>query len=168
MRLYVAPQLGFVLPRIELLTPAGQVAQSYDATEFSEVAPGIHFPRRLWTETYAAGGAACFRAEFATRCELINETIPGEDFVVDMPLGTRIQDAREPGNVVTFQLSETSSSESLLSNVGTSESLSRFLDRWQNAIILGAAIGIIASLSFLLVTRNQRDRGRSSKPAAGV
>lgn len=168
MRLYVAASLGFVLPRVEFLTPAGQVAQTYEATDFSEVAPGIYFPRRIWTETHAAGGAARFRAEFTTQCALINDEIPGEDFVVEMPPGTRVQDAREPGNVVTFQLSAASSSAKLTADELNGGTFSRFLDRWQNATILGVVIGTIASISILLAARNQRDRGRPSTSASST
>ena len=55
IRLYVAPQLGFVMPQSSFSRPRTS-RDSYESVDFSEVSPGIHFPRRLWTETHAAGG----------------------------------------------------------------------------------------------------------------
>ena len=161
IRLYVAPQFGFVLPRIEFLTPSNQVAQSYDAIDFSEVAPGIHFPQRVWNETHLAGGANRYRGEFSVRCDLINQSIPEDDFVVELPPGTRIQDAREPGDVIRFELIETSSSADLRSH-RSSWQLGRsvgIFDRWGNAVIVGLLIGTVTSISFLLAARNQRSHG---------
>lgn len=164
IRLYVAPQLGFVLPRIEFLTPSNQVAMSCDAVDFNEVAPGIYFPKRLWTETHAAGGASPYRGEFTTRCELINQTIPPEDFIVELPLGTRIQDAQEPGRVITFNLTEALSSAKLqVHGSGSSGSQFGFLGRWRNAMLVGIVIGAVASISFYLAGKNQPYRGRSTK-----
>lgn len=167
IRLYVAPQLGFVLPRIEFVTTSRQVAQSYDSVDFSEVAPGIHFPQRLWTQTHAAGGAARYRGEFTVRCELINQSVPQEDFVVELPVGTRVQDAREPGDVIKFELTEPSSSPMLPSLTSASESGPpvQFMDRWRNAVIVGIVVGTVASISFLLAGRNERYHGGSSKSA---
>ena len=169
IRLYVAPQLGFVLPRVEFLTPSRQVAQSYDSIDFSEVAPGIHVPQRLWTQTHAAGGAARYRGEFTVRCELINQSVPEEDFVVELPLGTRVQDAREPGDVIKFELTEPSSSSKLPSLTSASESAPiRFMDRWRNAVIVGIVVGTVASISFLLAGRDKRYRSESSKSATSA
>ena len=161
IRLYVAPQFGFVLPRIEFLTPSKQVAQSYDATDFSDVAPGIHFPQRVWNETHLVGGANRYRGEFSIRCELLNQPIPEDDFAVELPPGTRIQDAREPGNVIKFELTEASSSATLRSRRSSWELGRSFgvFDRWGNAVIVGLLIGTVTSISFLLAARNQRSHG---------
>jgi hypothetical protein len=170
IRLYVAPQLGFVMPRIEFLTPTRQVAHSYESVDFGEVAPGIHFPRRLSTETHAASGGARYRGEFALSCELVNQSIPEEDFVVDLPVGTRIQDARQPGEVLRFELDEPSSSSVLLSLTSGSESgpPGRFMDRWRNAIIVGVVIGTVALSCILLASRAERYRGASTTPPTRV
>ncbi len=160
VRLYVAPQLGFVLPRIEFVTPSKQVAQSYDAADFTEVATGIYLPARLWTETHAAGGASRYRGEFSVQYELVNQTIPQEDFVVELPVGTRVQDAREPGSVVHFDLTESTSSAKLtaINPVAEPSRGGGFLGRWQNVVILGFVIGTVISISLLLSTRDQRHR----------
>jgi len=161
IRLYIAPQLGFVLPRIEFVAPSNEIAQSYEAMDFSEVAPGIYFPRRIWNETHAAGGANRYRGEFTVRGELINEAIPEEDFVVELPIGTRVQDAHEPGDVIKFELTEPTSSAKVWADsasrpLGPSSGI---FDRWGSAGIIGALIGAVASISFLLAVRNQRSHG---------
>ena len=166
IRLYVARELGYVLPRIEFRTPSERIVQSYDAIDFKEVAPGIYFPKRVWTAAYAADGASRYRAEFVTRCELVNQPIPQEDFVVEVPIGTQVQDAREAGSVITFQVRDDSSSLRLATHGAVSESIwpsLGFLNRWHNAVIVGLVIGSISSISLLLAARNQRYRGYSSR-----
>ena len=167
IRLYVAPQLGITLPRIEILSPSRQVAQSYDSIDFLEVAPGIHFPRRLWTQTHAVEGATRYRGEFAVRCELINQLIPEDDFVVELPIGTRVQDAREPGDVIKFELTEASTSSRLRSLTSASQSGPdfRFMDRWGNAVIVGLVVGVVALISFLFAGRTEWYRRESSMSA---
>ena len=165
IRLSIAPQLGFVLPRVELLTTGKQVAQVYEATDFNETAPGIYFPSRLWMESRDADQRPRYRAEFAVRCELINEPIPSEDFVVDLPLGTHVQDAQRPGQVINFMLSEPANSASF--GEKGSGSFLGFFDRWKNAMIVGAIIGTIASLSLLHASRRQHRRNWAPRSAAG-
>ncbi len=88
MRFSIAPQLGFVLPRVELISSGKQVVQVYEATDFAEAAPGRLFSRSTVDgDARRQPAAARYRAEFAVRCELINEPIPPEDFVVDLPAG---------------------------------------------------------------------------------
>ena len=61
---------------------------------------------------------------------MINQSIPEEDFVVDLPVGTRIQRCAQPGEVLRFELDEPSSSSVLLSVAPGSESEDHPVDSW--------------------------------------
>ena len=158
LRLHVAPQLGFVLPRIEFLTPANQLVHSYEAVEFSEMAPGVYLPRRIWTETLPAAGSSRYRAEFAVRYDLINQPIPAEDFVAQLPPGTHVQDAHEPGDVIKFDTPAASTTTELISQGFSSDMTKGVFGRWQNAAYFGIMIGTVVSIGLLLAVRSKRQR----------
>lgn len=89
LRLYTAPQLGHALLRIEHVDRFGTVQDRYDYSEFQEVAPGIHVPKicRL--------GVGEFKQDFRlTKIEDINKKFSSDDFILSIPAGTSIQDAR--------------------------------------------------------------------------
>src|SRR5262249_39282475 len=46
LRLYVAPQLGYAVRRLDYCTPDGRMANRFEATDFREMAPGFFMPRR--------------------------------------------------------------------------------------------------------------------------
>jgi hypothetical protein len=106
IRFFVAPQLGYLLPRIEFVTPQGEVAQSYEAKDFLEVAPGIFFPKRIQKNIHSASGGSLSHVEFDIRSELINQPIPDDDYIVQFPVGTDVNDARDPEQVKAFRLEE--------------------------------------------------------------
>jgi hypothetical protein len=89
LRLYVARQLGFALPRIEHVDPFGTVQEKYDSSNFKEVAPGIFFPTLC-----RLGGGAFNRTYQLKRIERINETFSSSDFVLAIPADTAIEDDR--------------------------------------------------------------------------
>jgi hypothetical protein len=153
VRLHVAERLGFVLPKVELLSPDRHLAQSYECAQFEEGCPGVYVPRKLWTENCREDGSPNYRAEFNLNASLINQPIPASEFRVDLPSGTRVQDAREPGSVVAFQLTSRSNSLSLPSH--EARDATRGLGPWRNSIVLGLAVGSIASVSLMLAARKQ-------------
>jgi hypothetical protein len=165
IRLCVAPQLGYVLPRIEFLNRSNQVALSWNASGFSEVAPAISLPDRIWAQTHPPDGGG-YRAEFTIHSELINQEIPLEDFSVDLPPKTKVQDAQQAGQVITFDLTEAGSSRDFHAIVDH-ETAPRYglLQRWRNAIIMGAALGMVATISLYFSSRKQRRRDRNTGPA---
>lgn len=155
IRLRVAPQLGFVVPKLDFVSPKEEIAQSYQATGFHEMATGIFLPTNLLAETYPVAGASRYRGKYRCTFELVNQEVPEEDFVVQLPEGTNVQDARVPGNVIKFKLiSERESSQIVAASDGGTSS--HFFSRWGNAMMVGAGIGLIASVSYLISSRNQR------------
>jgi hypothetical protein len=157
MRLYVAAQLGFVVPRIEFLSVKKEAAVVYDAADFGEAAAGIYLPGRISTEIRGAAGEVQYRGEFSIRYELINEGLPPEEFIVNLPRGTHVQDARVPGHVTTFDVAESQSTASLLTAaLPSTRSPAGFFGRWRNAILIGIAIGGLGSIAVYFSARSQR------------
>jgi len=106
LRLYVARQLGYALPRIEHVDKFGTVQDQFDFSDFREVAPEIHVPAicRL--------GRGNFEQKYhLTKIEKVNESIPNNDFVLSIPAGTSVGDNRpkmkdkvDPDGKRTFSL----------------------------------------------------------------
>ncbi|MBW3541516.1 MAG: hypothetical protein KY476_14710 [Planctomycetes bacterium] len=104
LRLYVAPQLGFVLPRIEQIRKAGQVACRYTAGDFKEHAPGIFIPGRADRQWIRPDGTqGHFISYEITAVNFLNRDVPDDDFIVIMPPDTRVQDTRPPGGGTFFE-----------------------------------------------------------------
>lgn len=96
LRLYVAPTLGYALPRIEYVAPNGFVAEWFHSEQFQQVAPGIFFPKIChWQHIMLDGGGWFERYEISSLTD-VNESIPEEEFVLRLPLGTQVSDYREP------------------------------------------------------------------------
>jgi hypothetical protein len=156
MRFFAAPQLGYVLPRIELVTLNGEVAQSDDARDFIEDSPGIFFPRHIELKNHAAGGAV-FRPheECDIRPELINQPVTEEDYIVQLPVGTNVTDARDPQHIVAFRITEPAPSSALIELSAAGGKPPGFFSRWRNAIILGVLLGMLAAIALFFVARRR-------------
>ena len=61
--LYVAPQLGYVMPRIDFLSPTGEVGIRHDASDFEQTTSGVYFPRQCSKRIYTdpKGKPGCLR-----------------------------------------------------------------------------------------------------------
>ncbi len=95
LRIYVAPDLGYALPRIEYCTLDGRVAKQIESTDFFEVEGGLHFPRQTKCTTFLENET------FLTTVKIddtryVNTSIPADVFAFDIPANTRVRDSR-PG-----------------------------------------------------------------------
>ena len=167
IRFYVARQLGYVLPRIELVSLDGAVTQSYEATEFSQVAPGIFFPGKIALNTeLAAGGPSPnrFHVGFTIRAELVNQAIPESDFVVPLPMSTAVHDARDQEHPFAFKLSGGITSDTLIDQSVEQRRTKPTSDlrRWKGAVGVGLFSGSVIAIAFVLTSRWRR-RSRLSK-----
>ena len=103
------------MPRIEFVSSSGKVAQSYDAMGFEHRGKGIFVAERLRTETYGANGQVTYRGSYTiTDVQLVNQPIPDDDFVVRLPIGTNVLDARDPNKSKTFAITDSVLSTELL------------------------------------------------------
>ena len=89
LRLYVARQFEYALPRIEHVDKFGTVQDRFDFSDFIEVAPKIYVP------TLCRLGVGDYTQNYhLTKIDSINEAIPSKDFVFSIPAGTAVQDIR--------------------------------------------------------------------------
>jgi hypothetical protein len=166
LRLYVAPQLGFVLPRIETVDPQGRVATRFDSTGFKEVGAGLFFPKQCGYRDFDENGVPDDKIHFnqyeILRVEKVNEAIPEEDFAVQLPAGTSVADERTP-QTVYFDLGDIT--ESMPDDLRDSLRLEKVPPprTWRRAIVLGLAIGACALCVLVVVYAvRRRHRGRVS------
>ena len=89
LRLYVAPQLAYALPRIEHVDRFGTVQARFDFSGFKELAPGIFFPTLC-----QLGSGAFHRTYQLKKVERINALFPDKEFVLEIPADTSIGDER--------------------------------------------------------------------------
>ena len=89
LRLYVARQLGYALPRIEHVDKFGTVQDKFDFSDFKQVAPGIFFPA-----VCRLGGGTFNRTYQIKKIERINGAFSNSDFVLPIPADTAINDHR--------------------------------------------------------------------------
>ena len=88
LRLFVAPELGHVLARVEYLDRLGILHGKLDFSGFREIAPGIHFPFRIEL------GRGRVRSYEIKQVENINKEIPEKEFVLAIPSRTKVEDER--------------------------------------------------------------------------
>lgn len=101
LRVYVAPQLGYALPRYEYVGRDGTVGVRFDAWEFEEAAPGVFFPHQCTCQCFDP--APVYYVDYKiTKFEKINEPIPDDDFIIKIPEGTSVHDGRGPTVVAFF------------------------------------------------------------------
>ena len=103
LRLHVAPQLGFVLPLVEVLGPDGAEMVTYTGSRFTEVADQVYFPRQIRMRARLATGETRYQ-QFTIVGSQINEPVPDSEFNVSIPAGTRVQDERDGGQVRRFEV----------------------------------------------------------------
>ncbi len=159
--LYVAPQLGYALPRIEHVRLDGSVQARFDSRGFKEVTPGIFFPRECSLQYFGPGGGGAYERVTLKRVEKINEPIPEEDFLVEVPVGTTVGDARDVKKPVHFRIAE---SEPLpvrnLGNVvvvAAKEPSSWAGNTVLMALLMGLGFGtLVSAVLYLLVRRRYR------------
>jgi RNA polymerase sigma factor (sigma-70 family) len=89
LRLFVARQFGYALPRIEYVDKFGTVQAKFDFSDFKEVAPRIFFPA-----VGRIGGGSFNRTYQLKKIERINGTMLHSDFVLAIPADTAIGDER--------------------------------------------------------------------------
>jgi len=87
IRLFIAPQLGYVIPRAEERTFDGTLVVRYEAIDFSEKSPGIWFPKLVQK---VRGDVKHFVTFLDV--QMLNQEIPASDFCVET-----IEDGRPKG-----------------------------------------------------------------------
>jgi hypothetical protein len=156
LRVYVAPDLGFALPRYEYVAPDGRVVTRFDALDFKEDAPSLFFPRRCERQVFDP--APKYYVEYVmTSVQRLNDVIPEEDFTLRIPLGTNIHDVRGKGNTYYRLESADMPLDDLDQIVIESQQPARTWRRPWTALAVGAVLTVIL-IALLLYLRRGRAR----------
>lgn len=94
LRVYAAPQLGHVLPRIEMVGKGGALGHLFEAEDFHEATPGVFIPRHFSQHLYDSKGLVYWEEYTINHLEKVNEPIPPEDFIIEAPHGSVLVDER--------------------------------------------------------------------------
>ncbi len=109
LRVHIAPQLGFVLPLVELRSATDVTILTYESKDWLEFPEGIYFPRRTRMELRAPAGETVYE-QFTISPERINQPIEKSEFIVKVPAGTAVRDERDAENVHRYDLAKDSTS----------------------------------------------------------
>jgi hypothetical protein len=160
LRLYVAPQLGHVMPRIDFLSPQGEVMVRCDSIDFIKTPSGVYFPTTSSERLFAYNRDNPSRQEYTIwDIENINEPIPDSEFSFPVPVGTEVIDTRDEKRTTRFILSDkeplpVSGLETILGR----DQPSFWARNRTTAIILGVAAGVLLVLATLVVRHVRRRR----------
>jgi hypothetical protein len=103
LRICVAPELGYALPRIEYVTEDGQVEHEVAASEFVDQGGGVFFPRRATVRSKDKNGERV--SNFVVhQVAKLNEPLRPDTFSMKVPIGTRVSDSRPGVPQSTFDL----------------------------------------------------------------
>jgi len=147
LRLYIAPQLGFAVPRATYETVDGFVATEFDAYNFEEVAPGIFFPRKARIQEYQPRPSYYQNYEIK-KIENINGEVPHQEFSIDIPAGTEVTYVFGRKEPITFTVGEQMNTDDLENALapyvepqGSSMSTPRRIMIAFNAVIIAMIVG---------------------------
>jgi hypothetical protein len=156
LRVFVAPEYGYSLLRIQHLSgeKGQELDQVFHSSDFKEVAPGIFFPNQCKSQSYNETGQPSYYVEYAIhRVEKVNEEIPEEDFIVKLPAGTSVTDARSPKEVVSFRVGQIGGIPEDLEEVMQIEGQSSVRRTWVNAILIGSLVAALIVTSLYVFRR---------------
>ncbi len=118
LRVYAAPSLGYVLPRIEFLGGGGKVMDEYQAEGFHEVAQGLYFPTTMSCNVYNSHGLVQTTLYRLTAVSHINEPIPDSEFQIDIPRGTTVMDERSGKSALIYRTGDVGLPADVASELG--------------------------------------------------
>lgn len=95
LRIYVAPDLGYALPRIEYRSVDNQVVKQFESSDFVQVDTDIYYPRR--SQCVTSHSQLSYQTDFQVHdIRYVNDKLPQETFALQIPAQTRVRDSR-PG-----------------------------------------------------------------------
>lgn len=154
LRVNVAPQLGFALPRVEHVGVGDKVQALFEAKGFEEKGPGIFIPKECTLQDFDQDGPGSFIRYRIKSFRKVNEPLADSDFWVTIPEGTTVADMRSPEGTNIFRVGEgpPPDLEGLVQFGG--EKAGAAWPRWV-ALAIGVAIGGILLAWYFLKKRKR-------------
>lgn len=94
VRMWIAPELGYAIPRVEELGNDRRVAGIYLSSEFKEYTSGLFLPRQCHCVFYSSSGATYSHAFRDIEYADVNGEIPSAAFTIEVSQNTTIADQR--------------------------------------------------------------------------
>lgn len=149
---YTAPELGYVLPRIEYRDRQGTTFVRYESSDFHEDAPGVFFPRVASCTMTQDDGRVVNR--FAVRrVDRLNETIDPMAFELDVPQDTYVRDSRPGVPVSIFQLGNQDQVAALSHSIGDLDTADSAPTRRTLLMVANAAVLLVLVTAWMAVGR---------------
>lgn len=142
LRLYVAPQLGYALPRIEYVGRNGKVAASFDSWDFEEHTGGLFLPKRCKMQYYTDKGPGYYLEYEILELKDVNQSIPDSEFVVQLPVGTEVADSRGKGSIF-FVINEKDPIPTDFQDVIAKAQPPFWGRNWHTALIVGVGAAVV-------------------------
>lgn len=161
LRLHVAPSLGYALPLIEYVDPAGTAQLTFASSGFWEAAPGFFLPRLCEFRNLGKREAAYYARYELSKAEMVNEVVPEEDFQIDLPVGTHINDSRGTGGTTVIQVSELPVSEDIGSLIRTNGQNAS--SPWLSPVAIGSVVGVVLLTATFLLRQLRQSVGHDHK-----
>jgi hypothetical protein len=101
IRVCYAAELGYALPKVQIVDRFGTAQVTFSSSEFRQVATSIYMPRSIEID---AGGY--YRRYTIKKADCINEQLPERSFTPVIPTGTEVWDGRphEGDNIAQGQI----------------------------------------------------------------
>jgi hypothetical protein len=164
LRLYVAPQYGYALPKIEYVASDGGLGKVFDSEGFEAAQPGVFLPKSCKSQAYGKDGRAEFYVRYTiSRFELINDSVPQDDFIVSLPKGTFVNDARARDGRAFFTVGEVATVPEGISDIVRIDSSHTFAQRWRIVFILANVFIVLLFIGILLVRRRKRIASKAAQ-----
>ena len=158
LRVFIAPSLGYAIPRIEHVGISGKPGVVITSTDFTEC-NGFHIPKKSQItilQNEVPGFTIAYELSSITD---INEPIPESEFILTLPVGTEVADSTSGTHSEFFTVSEDPNSipDDLLNSIQTPRK--NFIERWgwQGAVGVGILLGLMI-LGGLYMVRRIRSR----------
>jgi hypothetical protein len=153
IRMYIAPELGFVLPRMEFLGASGVVRKRFEASDFVEASAGLFVPSFARMQRLTGNVPGMYNEFVGLTATNVNEPVDPKHFRLLVPEGASVREAAtvsKSGTARHFWASAENRPPDLdMIEVAGSESGNSF---W-SALAVGFLLGCGAILAMLLIRR---------------
>lgn len=158
LRVSVAPELGYVLLRLEYLDQHSKLNVSFTALDFFK-SSDVYFPRKSVMQYYTNGKPAFYQEHEIIHISDINAPIPDKTFVVELAVGTHVYDARSGDKSSYFEITKGGPIPEELQDILVVESPPLWKKRtWVTGLALGAGGAVVLLALGVLVRRFFRRR----------
>ena len=158
LRVYIAPSLGYMIPRIEHVGKSGTVGLVISSENFTEC-NGFYFPKHTRVE-YIHSPISRYIIDYVIeKVERINEAIPESEFTLTLPPGTQVADSRDGKHTFNFEVTDSRSvPQDMRGAIRAEPEPHAWRKGWKGATLLGLALGVVLLAGSWLVRRFRSGR----------